>query len=281
MASESEQNRAKKAATIEKLYELFGTHKQILLASFTNVESNQVQLIRKQLRQYKGLLVIGKNTLIKKIIKMRTEGIKEEQFKYLAEQYGGVIPELACLSEKMVDKVALIFCDGSTYELRQKIEANKVPTEARVGSNSPIDFSISAGPTGLDPSQINFFHALNVSTKIVKGQIEITKDFRVCTIGKKVKASEAALLKKLNLKPFAYGMKISGVYNDGSILPEAVLNIDPASLITKFQNGIKNIAGLSLSAGYPISATIPLILANSFKNIAALSLESGYFFLLF
>lgn len=50
MASESEQNRAKKASTIERLYELFGTNKQILLANFTNVESNQVQLIRKQLR---------------------------------------------------------------------------------------------------------------------------------------------------------------------------------------------------------------------------------------
>jgi len=36
------------------------------------------------------------------------------------------------------------------------------------------------------------------------------------------------------------------------------------------------LAGLSLEAGYPIEATVPLILANSFKNIAALSLESGY-----
>jgi large subunit ribosomal protein LP0 len=171
MASESEQTRAKKAATIEKLYELLGTHKQILLASFTNVESNQVQLIRKQLRQYKGVLVISKNTLIKKIIKMRTKGIEEDEFKHLAEKYGGIIPELDCLSEKMVEKVALIFCDGSVYELKQKIEANKVPTEARVGAKSPIDYSIPAGPTSLDPSQINFFHALNISTKIVKGQI--------------------------------------------------------------------------------------------------------------
>lgn len=206
---------------------------------------------------------------------MRTTGIEDDDFKHLAEKYGGIIPELACLTEKMIDKVALIFCEGSVFELKQKIEANKVPTEARVGAKSPIDFSIPAGPTSLDPSQINFFHALNISTKIVKGQIEITKDFRVCTIGKNVKASEAALLKKLSLKPFAYGMKISGVYSDGAILPEAVLNIDPASLVSKFQNGIKNIAGLSLAAGYPISATIPLIIGNSFKNIAALSLESG------
>ena len=102
---------------------------------------------------------------------MRTQGIEEDEFKYLEEQYGGKIPELACLTERLVDKVALIFCDASMFELKNKIEENKVPTEARIGSLAPIDFTVPAGPTGLDPSQINFFHALNISTKIVKGQI--------------------------------------------------------------------------------------------------------------
>jgi large subunit ribosomal protein LP0 len=207
---------------------------------------------------------------------MRAEGIDQEEFKHLEQQFGGKIPELKALTPLLKEKVALIFSDASVYELKGKIEANKVPTEARVGVVSPIDFTCPAGPTGLDPSQINFFHALNISTKIVKGQIEITKDFKVCTKGKKIKASEAALLKKLNMKPFEYGMKISSVYDDGAILPEAVLTLDPASLIAKFQAGIKNIAGLSLSAGYPIEATVPLIISNAFKNIAALSLESGY-----
>lgn len=170
----------------------------------------------------------------------------------------------------------MIFSDAPIFELKTKIEANKVPTEARVGVVSPIDFTVPAGSTGLDPSQINFFHALNISTKINKGQIEITKDFKVCTKGKKVKASEAALLKKLNMKPFEYGMKIIGVYDDGAILPEEVVNIDPSSLIGKFQNGIRNLAGLSLSAGYPIEATVPIMITNSFRNIAALSIESGF-----
>lgn len=72
-------------------------------------------------------------------------------------------------------------------------------------------------------------------------------------------------------------MKIIGCYDSGAILSHDVINIDPASLLTKFQVGVKNLAGLSLEAGYPIEATVPLIIANSFKNIAALSLESGYF----
>jgi len=108
--------------------------------------------------------------LTKRIIKLRTEGITEPEFKHL-EQYGGKIPELKSLNPILKDKIALIFCDAPVFTLKQKIEANKIPTEARVGALSPIDYSVVAGPTGLDPSQINFFHALNVSTKIVKGQI--------------------------------------------------------------------------------------------------------------
>lgn len=65
----------------------------------------------------------------------------------------------------------MIFSDAPIFELKNKIEANKLPTEARVGVLSPVDYTVPAGPTGLDPSQINFFHALNISTKINKGQI--------------------------------------------------------------------------------------------------------------
>lgn len=258
------------------MYELFGAHKQIILTSFTNVGSSQIQQIRKALRAYNSTLVISKNTLIKKVVQMRANGIDEEEFRPLEQQFGGKIPELAVLAPLLKEKVALIFSDASVHELRLKIEANKVPTEARVGVKSPIDFTCPAGPTGLDPSQINFFHALNISTKIVKGQIEITKDFKVCTKGKNVKASEAALLKKLNIKPFEYGMKIAEVYDDGQILPEAILNLDPANLLARFEQGVRNITALSLGAGYPIEATIPIIIGNAFRNIAAISLETGY-----
>ena len=71
--------RARKNKAIERLYELFGQYKQIILTNFTNVGSDQIQQIRKALRPFNGVLVISKNviikliqTLVKKIIKLRT-----------------------------------------------------------------------------------------------------------------------------------------------------------------------------------------------------------------
>jgi large subunit ribosomal protein LP0 len=83
-------------------------------------------------------------------------------------------------------KVGLIFTDTPVFELKPIIESNKVETAAKVGGIAPLDVFIPPGPTGMDPSQISFFHALSISTKIEKvtmisiypqGQIQITKDF--------------------------------------------------------------------------------------------------------
>lgn len=57
----SAEAREEKKQTIEHLYELFGAHKQIILTTFTNVGSHQIQLIRKMLRATNSHLVISKN----------------------------------------------------------------------------------------------------------------------------------------------------------------------------------------------------------------------------
>jgi len=97
-----------------------------------------------------------------------------------------------------------------------------------------MDVFVPAGPTGMEPSQISFFHALNISTKINKGQIEITKDYQVCAVGKKIGSSEVSLLQKMNIKPFSYQMNVSCAYDDGSILDAATCKISPDDILGFF-----------------------------------------------
>ena len=138
----------------------------------------------------------------------------------------------------MKGKVGIIFSDVPPYELKPMIEENRVQTAAKVGVAAPQDVIIPAGPTGLDPSQISFFHALKMSTKIQKGQIELMKEFTACTKGKIVGTSEASLLQKLNIKPFLYGMELMHVYSEGNILGQDVIALKPSDLLLKFSEGI-------------------------------------------
>ena len=173
-------------------------------------------------------------TLLQYIINLKSQELEPSNEDYeLLRKIGTPRPELKALLPELKGKVGLIFTDQPIFELKAKIEADKVPTEAKVGAISPIDFIIPPGATGLDPSQINFFHALQVSTKIEKAQIQITKDFKVCTAGKKVGNSEAALLKKLGFKPFSYGMIVEGCYDSGVMLSKEVINMNPDDLLVK------------------------------------------------
>lgn len=61
------------------------------------------------------------------------------------------------------------------------------------------------------------------------------KDVKVLVPGQTVGASEAALLAKMNLKPFSYGMEIVEVYDEGIILSKKMIDFNPESLIDTFK----------------------------------------------
>lgn len=112
----------------------------------------------------------------------------------------------------------MIFTDEFVGNLKPRVEGVTIPSKAKVGQIAPVDVTIFKGPTGMDPQDIKTFHALNLSTKIQKGQISITADRHLLKAGDIVGPSEANFLEKLNIMPFAYGMKVSGVYYDGIML---------------------------------------------------------------
>jgi len=272
--------RAKKRRIINTLYEAFTKYKQCLLVKLENVSSNQIQQARLALRkEKKGFMIVGKNTVVKKAIALRmkepVEGDEDYDFR---KSKWSEVNSIDKLNTFLKGKVGLIFSDSPVFELKTIIETNKKPAAAKVGMVAPIDVSVQPGPTGLDPSQISFFHALNMATKIQKGQIEISKEFKVCTKGKKVGNSEAVLLQKLNIKPFAYGMEIQYVFDDGTILTPDIFNMNPADILDKFRSHAQKITSISLAIGQPNALSVPHMIINSFKNIASIALETGLSF---
>jgi len=143
--------------------------------------------------------LIGKNSIIRKAVSLRSNPIPEGEDYDWYRNYGGEVnTKLKNLIPLLKEKVALVFSNEPVAELKPTIEANRVAAGAKAGMTSDIVFTLPPGPTGMDPSQIGFFHALSISTKIVKGQIEITKEYPVCKVGSKIGNSEVTLLQKMN-----------------------------------------------------------------------------------
>merc|ERR1719324_379464 len=177
----------------------------------------------------------------------------------------------------MVGNIGFIFATNCTLDdIRGIISQYKVMSAAKAGQIAIVDWTIPSGPTGMDPSQTSFFQALNIGTKIVKGQIELVSDYQILKVGEKVTASQQVLLGKLGIKPFEYGMVVQQVFQDSSVFSAAVLDISPAELMAKLFSGIQNMAAFSREVGIPTMPGMPHAFGNAFKNVAALVGESDF-----
>lgn len=245
-----------------KLESLLENYTKIFLVGVDNVGSNQIQQIRQALRN-KAEVLMGKNTLIRKVFNT-----------YVRANPGHPLEQVIPL---LKGNVGFVFTNADLNDVREVLESNKVPAPARVGSIAPIDVVVPPGPTGCDPGQTSFFQALQIGTKIQKGQIEIISEVLLTKKGDKVGNSEAALLQKLNIKPFSYGLVIQTVYDNGSLFDPAVLDLTEEDLCAKFVAGLRNVAAVSLEIGFPTLASIPHSVANAFKSLVAVVVELDTF----
>jgi len=255
---------AKKQAYFDKLIELCVNTPNALIVCLDHVASKQMQDIRINLRG-KAVVLCGKNTMIRKGLTIGHEQHPDAGMDVLKEQVRG--------------NIGFIFATNcSLDDIREVVGKFRLSSAAKTGQVSMVDWPIPAGPTGMDPSQTAFFQALNIGTKIVKGQIELISEFKILVVGEKVSPSAAVLLTKLGIKPFEYGMEVQQVFQDGSVFSAAVLDMSESAIITKFLAGVANMAAFSREVGIPTEAGLPHAFGNAFRNVASLVSDIDFTF---
>lgn len=237
-----------------KVTELFEKYDKCFVVGADNVGSNQMQKIRMSLRG-KAVVLMGKNTMIRKALR----GICDKN------------PELEKLLPLIKGNVGFVATDCDLTDIRDLIVENKIPAPAKAGALAPVDVYLEPQNTGLGPEKTSFFQALQIPTKITKGTIEILNKVHLIKMGEKVGASDATLLNMLNVQPFSYSLKIQSVYDNGSVFDPAILDITDDDIRDRFMIGVRNIAAVSLSIGYPTTASAPHSLVNGFKNLLAIA----------
>jgi len=249
----------RKQAYFAKLGKLLEEYPKIIIVGADNVGSNQMQKIRKSLRG-KAVLLMGKNTMVRKAVRGAAESNEN----------------LTALLPHIKNNVGLLFAKDDLGAIKKIILENKVSAPAKVGAISPTDVIVPAGPTGMEPTQTSFLQALSIPSKIVKGQVEIANDVKLLSAGQKVGSSEAALLAKLSIKPFFYGLGILKIYDEGSIYDASVLDMTDDVILQKFSAGLKNVASISLALGKPSLASLPHLLKKGYKNVLSVSLATDF-----
>jgi large subunit ribosomal protein LP0 len=255
-------SKARKQEYSQRMEQLLDTYSRIFIVSCDNVGSKQMQQMRSSLRKT-SVLLMGKNTLMRKVLNI-----------YIKKHPGHPYEQLLA---KLKGNVGFVFTNSDLSAIKEIIESNKVPAPARIGSFAPIDVIVPAGPTSCDPGQTSFFQVLQIPTKINKGRIEITTPVPLIKAGDKIGNSEAALLQKLDIKPFSYGLIIKYIYDNGVLFDAKALEFTDEVLQEKFLFAVQSITSISLALAYPTIASLPHVIANTFKILVAITVQCDNF----
>jgi large subunit ribosomal protein LP0 len=251
----------KKTKYLDLVKNYLTTYTKALLVNADNVGSNQLQKIRISLRG-KAVVLMGKNTLIRRALRQLITTNKQ----------------LEILLPQIKQNVGLVLTNGDLTEIKKIITECRVAAPAKTGSVAPVDVIVPAGPTGMDPTMTTFLQALNIASKINKGQVEIVSDVHLIKKGSKVGSSEATLLEKLKIFPFSYGLTSISVYDNGSSYAATVLDYTAEDALAAFALGVGRVTGLSLGISYPNATSVPHMLLNGYKRILSVGFGTTYTF---
>jgi len=226
-----------------------------------HVGSNQLQQIRTAVRAH-STIVFGKNSLIKKAIRALLP----------------TNPNLEKLLPCLKWNVGFVFTESDLRKVRDALLANKVPAAARPGQVAQCDVVIEACNTGIEPGQTTFFQALNIPTRINKGTIEILNTITLVRKGEKVGNSECALMQKLGIKPFHFGLSVEYCFEDsgGSVYEPEILDMGSEFAAGLLQDAITQLACIGLATGVPNKASVPHLIRRTFKELLGLAVVTDY-----
>ena len=202
---------------ITYLVDLFKNNKNIGVIEVGHIHDQQIQAIRKILRG-KAVIRMSKKSLQIRAIEEFQNKSKKKNLQELANNIPG--------------QSSLVFTNTDIFELKNIFLENEWMVPAKPDEITPVDIWVPAGDTGLPTGQVisELNMTLRLPTRIQNDTIWIREDTRTHKAGELVDVKQAAVLKKLGIRPIESLIKIHFAWCDGEVYPEEVLYMDMEQL---------------------------------------------------
>jgi large subunit ribosomal protein LP0 len=241
-----------KDSSIESIIHDAQKYNKVILVSYNQLKTDQLQQIRKELRD-KAVLYMAKNSLYKKAFHKLIKDIYKRN-------------ELTLLEQLFKEHIGLIFTDESIVDIRNILGRNISHVKAKAGDTSSVDVIIPSGGTRVNAAKLRYFRNVKINAVANNGLIDIPKNQLLLQKGKKITDAQVFVLELLDILPFSYEMKIVQIYENGVFYDPKLLEV--AHLVTEQNVGKDEMARLSLIHS----------VASAFKDILALAGETGVTF---
>ncbi|MGV9173245.1 MAG: 50S ribosomal protein L10 [Promethearchaeia archaeon] len=250
-----------KLKEVNHLMDLFEKYENVAVIPMSKIPDRQVQSMRKILRD-DAIIRMSKRSLQTRAI----EKYKKESGKENLEK----------LEENIPGQSSLLFTDMDIFELKELFEENKWMIAAAPNEPAPSEIVVTKGDTGLPTGQV--ISELNVTlklpTRIENDTIWIREDTVTHEEGEVVSVKEAAVLKKLGIKPVESIIKIHYAWCDGDILPESVIYMDTEEFERDITSHFQTALTIALELELIDEETLEPLMQKAYKQSLALMFEA-------
>ncbi|MHA1910544.1 MAG: 50S ribosomal protein L10 [Candidatus Kariarchaeaceae archaeon] len=256
----NEQTLQLKQKIVEELKANIKAYKTISLVKIEKIINPAVQKIRKDLKKDGTIIVMAKNTLMKRAI----DELKDE------------IKGIDLLIPRIKGQIAFLLTNGNAFKIATYLSSNKMPAPAKVGQLAPNDVVITSQNTDFPPGPvIGEFQSVGLKTRIEGGTIKIMQDTVVLAEGRRVNRTLAVVLARLNLLPFEAGLTLDVALMDNELIEGNNLVVDYDGILAQFTYAAQRASNLTINAAIPTVKTISALLSYANSRAVALGVHSA------
>lgn len=245
---------AEKKKVVEQLVKDIENYPIVGIVDMEDMPTPQLQAMRAKLRDRVKITMTKK-----RLINLALEKANKKDIGKLKDYVKGM--------------PAMIFTEENPFKLFKTIKKNKSSAPAKPGQTAPKNIVVPAGPTAFAPGPIiGELGSIGVKAGVENGKVTIKEDAVVAKEGEEISDKLAGLLSRLKIEPMEIGLDVTGIYEEGTIFPKSVLDIDEE----KFKSDISKCASwafnLAMETGTPTKETLPLLITKAHSEARAISL---------
>jgi large subunit ribosomal protein L10 len=248
-----------KKKVVKEIVDLIKKYPIVGIVNMENLPTPQLQRMREKLREKVELIMTKRRLIIKAL-----DQIKDK-------------PGLPDLKAKMRGMPALLFTKENPFTLFKTLKQNKSKAPAKAGQIAPSDIIIPAGPTPFAPGPvIGELGSLGVKASVEAGKIAIKSDTKVASEGDEISELLAGMLTRLSIEPMEVGLDLLAVYEDGTIYPKSVLDIDEDKFMASLMLMASQAHTLAMEIGHTTPETIEPMIQRTYRAAKAIAKEGKF-----
>ncbi len=239
---------------IEDIKKLMTTNSSVGVVGIRGIPSNQLQLMRKNLRGLADIKMC-RNTLIERTINES--------------------PDFKKIDKYVEDQTALLFTNENPFKLYKILEKGKTLAPIKPGGIAPKDIVVQKGPTSFPPGPIvGELSGAGIPAGIEGGKVVIRETRTVAKKGDVVDAKLASILARLEIHPVELCLELRAVYEKGMVYDSRLLSVDETKYISDLTVAVQRAFNLSINSAYPAKATIGTLIAKAASQSRNLAINA-------